>query len=88
MNKFDILVNVSKCTWVTATVLMVLTWFRVWQYSFAYTHYVIEDNFIYIGVLGGWLFISIWYTALIILAGCLIIKLINIIANDAKGRVS
>lgn len=86
MNKFKALVKVSQYSWVVATFLMLLTWLQIWTYAFSHTHHVIEDKFIYIGILGGWIFVGLFYGALILLSGYYIIGLIVRLAksvNDA-----
>ena len=86
-NKFNKLVKVSQYSWVVATFLMLLTWLRIWQYAFSHTHHVIEDKFIYIGVLGGWIFVALLYGAIIFFAGYYIIGLVSRLSkkvNDAK----
>ena len=62
----------------------------VFAYAFSNVHYVIEDKFMYIGVLGGWLFIWIFYPAIILAAGYFILRAIKSLANsvdDAKGSL-
>lgn len=86
MNKFKTLVNISICSWVIAIILMLFTWFRIWTLVFATTNYRIEDTFIYIGVLGGWLFVCVFYVALIILAGYFIIGIIKKLDVLASGE--
>ena len=86
MNKFKTLVNISVCSWFVATTLMIFTWLRIVNYAFASVHYVIEDKFIYIGVLGGWLFVWLFYGALIFLAGWYVIGFIYRIKKDVLGE--
>ena len=86
-NKFNKLVKASQYSWVVATFLMLLTWLRIWQYAFSHTYHVIEDKFIYIGILGGWIFVGLLYGAIIFFSGYYIIGLIVRLAkevNDAK----
>lgn len=84
MNKFKTLVQTSQFLWVLATILMVVNWLRIWDYAFSNNYYVIEDKFIYIGILGGWLFVGFFYLTLIIFGGYFIIKGIKIIAKGVK----
>ena len=86
MNKFKTLVKVSQYSWVVATFLMLLTWLRIWQYAFSHTHHVIEDKFIYIGILGGWIFVGLFYGALIFLAGYYIMWLIKKISDAVVSQ--
>ena len=88
MNKLKTLVTVSKYSWFVAIGLMLFSWLRLWTYGFSTTNYQIEDKFIYIGVLGGWLFICIFYIALVLLAGSFILKAINNLEHYVLGKNS
>lgn len=81
MSKFKTLVKVSQFSWVVATFLMLLTWLQIWTYAFSHTHHVIEDKFIYIGILAGWIFVGLFYGAIIFFAGYYIIGLIKRISD-------
>ena len=85
--KLSNLVKLSKISWVFATVFSCVTWMKIVALAFNTTHYVIEDTFIYLGVLGGWLFIQFFFLAIIIAFGWHMQWLINIIfANVATGE--
>ena len=84
MNNFKILITISKFSWFVAIALMLVTWIQMWNSGFANIHYIIEDKFIYIGILGGWLFIWFLYFTIILFAGYFILKLINIIADNVN----
>lgn len=75
--KLSNLVKLSKISWVFATVFSCIAWMKIVTFAFSTTHYVIEDSFTYIGVLGGWLFIQLFYLALIIAFGYYMQWLIN-----------
>lgn len=85
--KLSNLVKLCKISCIFATVFSSLAWMKIVMFAFSKVHYVIEDNFIYIGVLGGWLFIQLFYLALIIAFGYYMQWLINkIYANVATGE--
>ena len=86
MNKFKALVSFSKFSWIVAIVLMSVNWFRLWDYAFRNTHHVIEDKFIYIGILGGWIFVGFFYIAIILLVGYFILRTIGELKDDVLGR--
>jgi len=84
MNKFKILIKISESLWVVAIILMSVNWIRLWDTAFKNTNYIIEDKFIYIGILGGWIFVWILYLFLIIFVGYLILKVIEIISSSVS----
>lgn len=86
MNKLKTLVVVSRYSWIVAIVLMLFSWLRLWSSAFANIKYQIEDSFINIGVLGGWLFIMIFYTSIILFAGWFVLRMINNLEHDVLGR--
>lgn len=78
-NKLDKLTVVSKSLWAMATILMVLNWINICNFAFRTYYHYIDDTFLYIGILGGWLFIEVFYVAMIILFGFYMIRIIEII---------
>lgn len=87
MNKFKVLVDISRHLWILATVFMLVNWITFFNDIFVMLQYEIDDSFIYIGILGGWLFISIFYGACILVLGYLMIKVIGIIEKYANVEV-
>jgi len=83
--KLSNLVKLSKISWIFATVFWSVAWMKIVALAFSTTHYVIEDSFIYIGVLGGWLFIQFFFLAIIIAFGWYMQWLINMIFANVSG---
>lgn len=79
MNKFKVLVSVARHSWVLATVSLFVSWLVLWNDVFIMLQYEIDDTFIYIGVLGGWLFVWVFYGASILILGYFMIRAIGII---------
>ena len=69
MKKLKKLVHISQSRWVFATILMCVTWNKIWVLGFNNLRYVMEDKFLYIGVLGGWMFVWVFWITIFIFIG-------------------